>query len=93
MQCELYHHHLNILLSILFSKDEKQLMMSIRREEDYKSSYIIHIKRCKHGPNVGVRRIRQVPQAKELLELVKGEKSRWALGHEFSVPMMTLTSL
>lgn len=25
--------------------------------EDYKSSYIIHIKRGKHSPNVGVRRI------------------------------------
>lgn len=61
--------------------------------EDYKSSYIIHIKRCKHCPNVGVRCIRQIPQAKKLLELVVGEKSRRALSHELSVPLMTLTSL
>lgn len=56
-------------------------------------NHVIHIKRCKRGLNVGVGRIRQVPQAKEQLEFIKDEKSRWALGHTFSVPLMTLTSL
>lgn len=56
-------------------------------------SYIIHIKRRKHCLNVGIWCSRQIPQAKELLEFIKGKKSRWALGHEFFVPLMTLASL
>lgn len=61
--------------------------------KDFNLSYVIHVKRREHGPNVGIGRLRQIPQAKKQLELVEGEKSRRALGHEFPVPLMTLTRL
>lgn len=62
-------------------------------QKNDKRSYVVHVKRGEHGPNVGVWRIRQILQAKEAFEFVKGEQSRGALSHELRVPVMTLTGL
>lgn len=58
-----------------------------------KGSHVVHVEGHKQGLDVGVWRWWQVLQAEELLELIKSEKSRWALGHEFPVPLVALAGL
>lgn len=68
-----------------------------RSDTDYRGecqrSYVVHVKGLKHRLDVGVWWWWQVLQPKELLEFIKGEKSRRALGHEFLVPLVALAGL
>lgn len=69
------------------------LDLSKRLKKTNAESHLVHVKRAEHLLYVGVGLVVQASQPEELLELVQGELTRRALGHELLVPEVHLHRL